>query len=198
MNSSISHDCRYGEKIGAGALTSVISCLRERPSVALHLKKDRRDLPMVVPGKREVCLSLLTLGRSGLLASDDFKADILVCDDLGNELADFIALQPFEARRRGFARTKSASAFHDICSQAMKNLGPITPHGIGTPFHQILFEYWLDFDHPAGAGLSSTGGNDNFLIPDINPIELLYFRPTHTRVGGDRVKMAGFLASAFE
>ena len=33
------------------------------------------------------------VGRSGLLASDDFKADILVCDDLGNELADFIALQ---------------------------------------------------------------------------------------------------------
>ena len=34
-----------------------------------------------------------TLGQQGLLASDRFVADFLVCDDLGNELADFIALQ---------------------------------------------------------------------------------------------------------
>jgi hypothetical protein len=80
------------------------------------------------------------VGRSGLLASDDFKADILVCDDLGNELADFIALQRNPSRvafihakhvGAGSQGTKSASAFHDICSQAMKNLGPITPQWEG-------------------------------------------------------------------
>jgi hypothetical protein len=79
-------------------------------------------------------------GRSGLLASDEFKADILVCDDLGNELADFIALQRNPSRvafihakhvRADLQGTKSASAFHDICSQAMKNLGPITPQWEG-------------------------------------------------------------------
>jgi len=80
-------------------------------------------------------------GRSGLLESDGLKADILVCDDLGNELADFIALQRNPLRvvfihakqvGAGGQGTKSASAFHALCSQVMKNLAPITPQWEGS------------------------------------------------------------------
>jgi hypothetical protein len=76
------------------------------------------------------------LGQQGLLSSDRFVADFLVCDDLGNELADFIALQLSPLRvafihakqaKAGADGTNSASAFHDVCSQAVKNLGPLTP-----------------------------------------------------------------------
>lgn len=58
--------------------------------------------------------------------------DIIVCDDMGNEVADFIA-----ASRKGewvaFIHAKgdmgprSASDWQDICGQAMKNLEAITP-----------------------------------------------------------------------
>lgn len=73
-------------------------------------------------------------GKSGLLALDGFQADVLICDDEGNELADFIALQRkpirvafVHAKCAYGSGTKSASVFHDLCSQAVKNLGPLTP-----------------------------------------------------------------------
>lgn len=55
----------------------------------------------------------------------------IICDDLGNELADFIA---FDKNRLGFFHAKykhvdsgrgkkSASVLHDVVSQALKNLG---------------------------------------------------------------------------
>jgi hypothetical protein len=54
--------------------------------------------------------------------------DWLFCDDLDNELADFIAAN-FDERKVAFIHCKygggsklSATAFHDLCSQASKNL----------------------------------------------------------------------------
>lgn len=72
--------------------------------------------------------------KGGLFASEKFKPDILICDDLGSELADFIAAQ-FDPPRVCMIHAKvgkagsslSASAFHDVCGQAMKNLGLLNP-----------------------------------------------------------------------
>ena len=62
---------------------------------------------------------------------DDSGYTDIICDDLGNELADFIA---FDKNRLGFFHAKykqvnsdrgkkSASVLHDVVSQALKNLG---------------------------------------------------------------------------
>src|SRR5262249_3102502 len=67
-------------------------------------------------------------GPTGLLGNLGVNADVLVCDDLGNELADFIVLR-FSPPLVAFVHAKvdphggqlSASAFHDVCGQAVKN-----------------------------------------------------------------------------
>lgn len=70
----------------------------------------------------------------GLFDSDNFKPDILVCDDLGNEIADFIAVQEKPPRiclvhAKADAKNSrlSASAFHDVCGQVTKNLDFLVP-----------------------------------------------------------------------
>jgi hypothetical protein len=71
---------------------------------------------------------------TGLMATMGIDPDLVVCDDLGNELADFIVLR-FSPPLVAFVHAKadsdgsplSASAFHDVCSQAVKNLAPLTP-----------------------------------------------------------------------
>ena len=72
-------------------------------------------------------------GTTGLLGEQDFAPDILVCDDMGSELADFIAVSTTEPRvalihaKSAKDKELSASAFHDICGQAVKNLDVLTP-----------------------------------------------------------------------
>src|SRR5262245_8687535 len=73
-------------------------------------------------------------GKDGLFASERFQPDILVCDDLGSELADFIAVQSdpprvamIHAKMGKDGQSLSASAFHDVCGQALNNLGVLTP-----------------------------------------------------------------------
>ncbi len=72
-----------------------------------------------------------------------FSDDVLICDDLGTESADFVAAC-FSKRqlalihaKEGGGRKISASAFHDVVAQAMKNLVYLTrssevPDGVGT------------------------------------------------------------------
>lgn len=72
-----------------------------------------------------------------------FKDELLVCDDLGTESGDFVAanfgvpgLALVHAKDGGGAKI-SASAFHDVTAQAMKNLVYLTrnaemPQGIGS------------------------------------------------------------------
>jgi hypothetical protein len=57
-----------------------------------------------------------------------FVDELLICDDLGSECADFVAAN-FSEHKLAFIHAKaghglkiSASAFHDVVSQAMKNL----------------------------------------------------------------------------
>jgi superfamily II DNA or RNA helicase len=61
-----------------------------------------------------------------------FDDELLVCDDLGTECADFVAAN-FKSRQLALIHAKagtgtkiSASAFHDVVAQAMKNLVYLT------------------------------------------------------------------------
>jgi superfamily II DNA or RNA helicase len=72
-----------------------------------------------------------------------FADDLLICDDLGTECCDFVAAN-FEKRQLALIHAKagsgkriSASAFHDVVAQAMKNLVYLTrngevPQGVGS------------------------------------------------------------------
>jgi hypothetical protein len=57
--------------------------------------------------------------------------DLLVCTDMGTEIADFIATAPqrvvFMHAKAGSGTAVSASALHDVSSQAMKNLMYLQP-----------------------------------------------------------------------
>lgn len=71
---------------------------------------------------------------TGLLPTHGGLPEYLVCDDLGNELADFIAFSRnprrvilIHAKAASGTSTLSASAFHEICSQATKNLDLLVP-----------------------------------------------------------------------
>lgn len=62
-----------------------------------------------------------------------FHAELLICDDLGTECADFVAAN-FQGNHLAMIHAKtgtgtkiSASAFHDVVAQAMKNLVYLTP-----------------------------------------------------------------------
>ena len=64
-------------------------------------------------------------------SGDEFTgADILVCDDMGAEIADFIMCDEnrprvvfIHAKASSTQHYCSASALHDVCAQAVKNLG---------------------------------------------------------------------------
>ena len=70
----------------------------------------------------------------GLLAEERLNPDLMICDDLDAERADFIALQEdpprivlIHAKTAESPAPLSASAFHVICSQAVKNLSMLNP-----------------------------------------------------------------------
>ena len=72
-----------------------------------------------------------------------FEDELLICDDLGKECADFVAAN-FKNHQLALIHAKtgegkkiSASAFHDVVAQAMKNLVYLTqnsevPDGVGS------------------------------------------------------------------
>ena len=72
----------------------------------------------------------------GIVADDLAAEDILICDDLGDEWADFIgistltspAIVSFYHAKHG-ARSLSASAFHEAVGQGIKNLGRLSLSG---------------------------------------------------------------------
>jgi hypothetical protein len=100
-----------------------------------------------------------------------FDDDVLICDDLGTECADFVAASfknhqlALIHAKAGSGRMISASSFHDVVAQAMKNLVYLTrssdvPAGIaswrstarwnGTAVPRLCR---LPRDVPAGIGL---------------------------------------------
>src|SRR5262249_10530363 len=69
------------------------------------------------------------------LISIPFVEDLLICADLGTECADFVAAN-FEKHQLALIHAKagdgkkvSASAFHEVVAQAMKNLVYLTRNG---------------------------------------------------------------------
>jgi superfamily II DNA or RNA helicase len=80
------------------------------------------------------------LQHSGLLHAAFGSVELLFCDDLGTEVADFVCAD-FSGRRIAFIHAKqgegrqvSASALHDVVGQAMKNLAVLRAVG-GVPAH---------------------------------------------------------------
>jgi hypothetical protein len=67
----------------------------------------------------------------GPMADALIRPDLLVCTDMGTEVADFIATEPRKAvfvhAKAGQGSSLSASALHDVASQAMKNLMYMQP-----------------------------------------------------------------------
>ena len=62
----------------------------------------------------------------------------LICDDMDRESADFIAVWSdriayIHAKAFGETKQRSASAFHEICSQAIKNLDYLSPYAQPDP-----------------------------------------------------------------
>lgn len=75
------------------------------------------------------------VGEAEGLAPNLHDIDILVCDDMGTEIADFIAASTSERRimfihAKAFSKAKqtSASAFQEVCGQATKNLSWLHPY----------------------------------------------------------------------
>ena len=72
---------------------------------------------------------------AGLLGG--LSVELLICDDLGNELADFIVVTSAPSVILIHAKHAngqlSASAFHDVCGQATKNLGLLAPQSGDPP-----------------------------------------------------------------
>lgn len=76
-----------------------------------------------------------TLGAGTSMDAELQGIDLLVCDDMGTEIADFLALDSTRGRviamhLKAFSTPKkiSASALHEVSSQALKNLGYLQPY----------------------------------------------------------------------
>lgn len=79
-------------------------------------------------------------GHGTELSDEMSGVDLLVCDDMKTEVADFIAADTHNLRlmfihAKAFAtpRKRSASSFHEVCSQAVKNLELLHPYSDRMP-----------------------------------------------------------------
>ena len=77
---------------------------------------------------------------TGSPLEDDMKFDLLLCDDMGTEIADFIGLDSANRRvvaihAKAFSTAKriSASSLQEVSAQALKNLGFLQPYPYGKP-----------------------------------------------------------------
>jgi superfamily II DNA or RNA helicase len=92
--------------------------------------------------------SLIDSMGSGTPMEDAFDGvSLLICDDMGTEIADFIALDESGPRviaihAKAFSTPKplSASALHEISSQALKNLVYFQPYFVGEPKNLRLWD----------------------------------------------------------
>lgn len=79
-------------------------------------------------------------GQGTPLADAFAGVDLLICDDMGTETADFIAIDEdnrrvaaIHAKAFPAAKPLSASALHEVSAQALKNLGYFQPYFVGEP-----------------------------------------------------------------
>jgi hypothetical protein len=81
-----------------------------------------------------------SLGQSADLVRHFGAPDILVCDDMGTEIADFILAHTdankivfIHAKASSSRRPYSASALQDVCAQATKNINYLGMFNVETP-----------------------------------------------------------------
>lgn len=73
------------------------------------------------------------IGYADKVLESAFCFDYILCDDLGNEIADFIAIDE-KGKKLAFIHVKagksklSASSFQEVCGQAVKNLDYLVPY----------------------------------------------------------------------
>jgi hypothetical protein len=79
-------------------------------------------------------------GTGTALAPHLRDIDLLVCDDMRTEIADFVLLDEtaprvvaIHAKAFPSAKPRSASALQEISAQALKNLAYLQPYSVGTP-----------------------------------------------------------------
>jgi hypothetical protein len=92
------------------------------------------------------------LGAGTEMAAHLEGVTLLVCDDLGTEIADFLALNPQQRRvaaihAKAFdpPRQLSASALQEVGMQALKNLGSFQPFAVGSPSNLARWDApWTD------------------------------------------------------
>jgi hypothetical protein len=126
------------------AATGIIGSLVAIPELRNVVSEKGRQSRPGGAGWERGCLfdAIDTLGVGTALESHFEGASILVCDDLGNETADFIMVQPARNGRRkrvvfihakasSVRRLCSASDLHDVCAQAQKNLREVSLFGVG-------------------------------------------------------------------
>jgi len=82
--------------------------------------------------RRSVFGLITKRGAGSLLAREFGPQELLLCDDLGREVADFVCVN-FAGRKIAFIHGKhgkhhvvSASALHEVVAQALKNLGVLS------------------------------------------------------------------------
>jgi len=81
-----------------------------------------------------------TLGKGTALYDELRGIDILVCDDLGTEIADFVAVDTvgkrvifLHAKAVPTPAKRSGTKLQDVCQQATKNLDPLQPFSVTIP-----------------------------------------------------------------
>lgn len=92
------------------------------------------------------------LGAGTDMAAQMDGVTLLVCDDLGTEIADFLSLNPQQRRvaaihAKAFdpPRHLSASALQEVGMQALKNLGSFQPFAVGSPSNLARWDApWTD------------------------------------------------------
>lgn len=118
---------------------SSIAFLFRNYSTITNIKSEKGDdVKTISAGKwhKDTLFGLICrqgAGYGNASLENEFRFDFLVCDDLQNpEIADFIGIDP-TSRRIAFIHAKcgrsklSASAFAEVCSQAIKNLDYMSP-----------------------------------------------------------------------
>ena len=88
--------------------------------------------------------------KAQVFASAEWTPEILVCNDVGNpEMADFFALCEttkrivmIHGKKANFGSSMSASAFHEVCSQAVRYLGFFNPTDNQTKLAAKINDDW--------------------------------------------------------
>jgi len=132
-------DYSYAEQV----LLDLIEC----PPDALPCRTEKGNKEEIVAAKQSKSTTFpdgsLFQAVANRLINLPFVDDLLICADLGTECADFVAanLEKHQLAlihaKAGDGKKVSASAFHDVVAQAMKNLVYLTrnnevPKGVGS------------------------------------------------------------------